>query len=73
MEVYEDQDYDIEEIKFWNFMSRNKNIKPTIIRTVVYKVPESEYTVKKCQINISKKIDKNKENEPSISIEQESR
>ena len=25
MEVYEDKDYDIEEIKFWNFMSKNKS------------------------------------------------
>ena len=67
MEVYEDKDYDIEEIKFWNFMFKNKNIKPTIIRTVVYKVPESQYVVKKCQV--TKQIDKDKENQPTIQID----
>lgn len=50
MQVYDDKDYDIEEIKFWNFVSKNKGIKPNVIRTIVYKVPESSYIIKKIPI-----------------------
>ena len=60
MEVYEDQDYDIEEIKFWNFMSKNKGMKPSIIRTAVYKVPETQYVVKKCEVTVSSSSNKEK-------------
>lgn len=54
MEVFEDKDYDIEEVKFWNFISKNKGIKPSIIRTVVYKYPESSYIVKKTPVYLPK-------------------
>jgi hypothetical protein len=51
MEVYEDKDYDIEEIKFWNFMSKNKSqTKPSIVKTSVYKVPESQYVVREVSV-----------------------
>ncbi|RNA10573.1 hypothetical protein BpHYR1_026486 [Brachionus plicatilis] len=50
MQVYEDKDYDIEEIKFWNFVSKNKGIKPNVIRTIVYKVPEASYIVRKVPV-----------------------
>ena len=50
MEVYEDKDYDIEEVRFWNFISRSKGAKPNLIRTYVYKVPESTYVVKRCKL-----------------------
>lgn len=54
MEVFEDKDYDIEEVKFWNFISKNKGIKPSIIRTVVYKYPETSYVVKKIPVYLPK-------------------
>ena len=50
MEVFEDKDYDIEEVKFWNFISKSKGAKPNLIRTYVYKVPESTYVVKRCKL-----------------------
>ena len=53
MEVYEDKDYDIEEIKFWNFMAKNKShTKPSIVKTSVYKVPESQYIVREVSVII---------------------
>ena len=52
MEVYEDKDYDIEEIKFWNFITKNKSTKSNIIRTLVYTIPESNYTNSKTVIYI---------------------
>lgn len=53
MEVYEDKDYDIEEIKYWNFRSKlNKSVKSNTVRTIVYKVPESSYIVKKVYVKI---------------------
>ena len=54
MHVYEDKEYDIEEVKFWNFISKNKGVKPSIIRTVVYKCPESSYVVKKLPVYLPK-------------------
>ncbi|CAF0762855.1 unnamed protein product [Brachionus calyciflorus] len=57
MEVYDDKDYDIEEIKFWNFISKNKGIKPSVIRTIVYKVPESSYIIRKIPIIIDEPDD----------------
>ena len=54
MEVFEDKDYDIEEVKFWNFISKNKGVKPSIIRTVVYKYPEASYVVKKIPVYLPK-------------------
>ena len=50
MEVFEDKDYDIEEVRFWNFISKSKGAKPNLIRTYVYKVPESTYVVKRCKL-----------------------
>jgi hypothetical protein len=47
LEAIEDEDYDIDEIRFWNFISKNKNAKPNIIRTLVYKHPDSSYIYKK--------------------------
>lgn len=86
MEVFEDKDYDIEEVKFWNFISKNKGMKPSIIRTVVYKYPESSYVVKKmpvylpkpdkpiCKNSPVKETDKKQVKEPatldSLSLEQ---
>lgn len=56
MEVYEDKDYDIEEIKFWNFMSKNKShTKPSIVKTSVYKVPESQYVVREITVIVDSK------------------
>lgn len=55
MEVYEDKEYDVEEVKFWNFISKNKGIKPSIIRTAVYKCPESTYSFKKTTVTKPKK------------------
>lgn len=46
LEVYEDKEYDIEEVKYWNFISKKKQPKPDIIRTLVYKVPEPIKAVK---------------------------
>ena len=40
LEVYEDKEYDIEEVKYWNFVAKKRAPKPDIIRTLVYKVPE---------------------------------
>jgi hypothetical protein len=54
MHVFHDKDYDIEEVKFWNFISKNKGLKPSVIRTVVYKHPESSYVVKKVPVHLSK-------------------
>ena len=54
MEVFEDKEYDIEEVKFWNFISKNKGVKPSIIRTVVYKYPESSYVVNKIPVYLPK-------------------
>jgi hypothetical protein len=54
MTVFEDKDYDIEEVKFWNFISKNKGIKPSVIRTVVYKYPETSYVVKKIPVYLPK-------------------
>lgn len=72
MEVYDDKDYDIEEIKFWNFISKNKGVKPSIIRTIVYKVPESSYIVKKCPIIINEpETQPKKENLPKQAIKTE--
>ncbi len=48
MNVYEDKDYDIDEVKILNFISKSKSTKPTIVRTLVYKTPESSYIVRKC-------------------------
>ena len=57
MEVYEDKDYDIEEIKFWNFMSKNKShTKPSIVKTSVYKVPESQYVVREVTVIVDSKV-----------------
>ena len=56
MEVYEDKDYDTEEIKFWNFMSKNKGIKPIIIRTVVYKFHGHSMLLKNVKLLLSKQI-----------------
>ncbi len=64
MEVFEDKDYDIEEVKFWNFISKSKGSKPNVIRTLVYKVPESNYVVKQCQ------VPKNKTNSSSSSTKE---
>jgi len=55
MEVYEDKEYDVEEVKFWNFISKNKGIKPSVIRTAVYKCPESTYSFKKTTVTKPKK------------------
>jgi hypothetical protein len=59
MEVYEDKEYDIEEVRFWNFISKNKGTKPSVIRTCVYKCPESSYVFTKCTVTKPKK-EKNK-------------
>jgi hypothetical protein len=40
LDVYEDKEYDIEEVKYINFMTKKRAIKPDIIRTLIYKVPE---------------------------------
>jgi hypothetical protein len=40
LEVYEDKEYDVEEVKYINFMTKKRAIKPEIIRTLIYKVPE---------------------------------
>ena len=40
LEVYEDKEYDIEEVKYWNFVAKKRAPKPDIIRTLVYKVPD---------------------------------
>jgi hypothetical protein len=58
MEAKEDSDYDIDEIRFWNFISKNKGVKPNIIRTVVYKIPESTYVSRKCHTFINEKSPK---------------
>ncbi len=59
MHVHEDTDYDIEEIRFWNFISsKSKNAPGSlhqsksnhIVRTLVYKVPESTYVVKQVPV-----------------------
>jgi hypothetical protein len=53
MDVFDDKDYDIEEIKFWNFISKNKGCgKSNIVRTIVYKVPETSYVVKQFPIHV---------------------
>ena len=44
LEVYEDKEYDIEEVKYWNFVAKKRTPKPDIIRTLVYKVPEQTKT-----------------------------
>jgi hypothetical protein len=73
MEVYEDKDYDIEEIKSWNFNSKNKSIKQNIIRTHVYKYPESSYIVRQCTIHVqenhpmAEKCESKQENDDSDS------
>lgn len=73
MQVHDDKDYDIEEIKFWNFVSKNKGIKPNVIRTVVYKVPESSYIVKKIPIVVEDiEVPEQKEKEDSSTIESNS-
>ncbi len=54
MAVFEDKEYDIEEVKFWNFISKNKGLKPSIIRTVVYKYPETSYVINKVPVYFSK-------------------
>lgn len=53
MDCYDDPEYDIEEVRFWNFMSRNKtNTKPSLIKTLVYRVPETAYVTKKSRVTI---------------------
>ena len=52
MDVIDDKDYDVEEIKFWNFISKNRGVKPNVIRTIVYKVPESSYISRKCPVYV---------------------
>ena len=61
MEVFDDKDYDIEEIKFWNFISKNKGTgKSNIVRTIVYKVPETSYVVKQYPIHVESDKSKTK-------------
>lgn len=53
MEVFDDKDYDVDEVRNANFaVARAKSLKSNIIRTFVYKVPASTYVVRKCQIII---------------------
>ena len=59
MEVFEDKEYEIEEVNFWNFVAKNKGAKPSVIRTCVYKCPESSYVFKKCTV-IKPKTEKTK-------------
>lgn len=70
MEVFEDKEYDIEEVRFWNFISRNKGVKPSVVRTVVYKCPETSYVFKKTSVNKPKK-EKQKPQIVNKSIEQD--
>ena len=63
MEVYEDKEYDIEEVKFWNFISKSKGRKSNVIRTLIYKVPKETYVVRKSHVKRpSRKSDAHKEN-----------
>jgi hypothetical protein len=56
MSVFEDKEYDIEEVKYLNFMSKYRGYsKPAIVRTIVYKHPESSYIVKKCPVYLKAK------------------
>jgi hypothetical protein len=58
MEAKEDPGYDVDEIRFWNFI-KNKGLKPNIIRTIVHKIPESVYVTRKCHYYVSEKSQKN--------------
>lgn len=69
MQVYDDKDYDIEEIKFWNFVSKNKGIKPNVIRTIVYKVPESSYIIRKVPVIVEELEENPTEKNESKSVE----
>jgi len=54
MDSVDDKEYDIEEIKFWNFVAKNESaIKPTV-RTMVYKYPDSSYVVRKTRVNLNR-------------------
>jgi hypothetical protein len=51
MNVQEEKTYDVDEIKNSNFQRVKSSMpKVNLIRTLVYKAPESSYVVKKCQV-----------------------
>lgn len=52
MEVYEDKDYDVDLVKCANFNAKIKELKSNVVKTLVYRVPESAYVIRRSQIVI---------------------
>lgn len=81
MQVYDDPEYDVEEVRMEAFMNKMKSTasslsqaKPGIVRTLIFRAPESSYTVRKCPVfvevaDVPKAIEKKIMTDQSVQTE----
>lgn len=61
-----DASYDVEEVRYQNFLARNRiTSRSNVIKTLVYRVPESAYVVKRTQVYVDEPNDQKQDEKPT--------
>lgn len=61
-----DASYDVEEVRYQNFLARNRiTSRSNVIKTLVYRVPESAYVVKRTQVYVDEPNEQKQDEKPA--------